>query len=94
MTGTGTLTVSVLDINDNYPIFADDNYAPVIQENVDPPLPIIEVSARDLDGPNNGPLFRFWQPCYGACPCASNPTCEQFAVKFIPRKSFYQIKGT
>nr|BAD91055.1 Af2-cadherin [Artemia franciscana] len=58
-TATATLTVVVLDINDNAPRFLKD-YRPVLPEHV-PPRKVIEILATDGDdrSKGNGPPFYF-----------------------------------
>lgn len=82
-TGTGTLIVNLMDVNDNFPEFAHD-YRPVVYENQPHGLTVAHVSAVDRDTVSNGPPFEFWLPCGGGCPCQANPTCNDFAFKFIP----------
>jgi len=82
LTGTGTVFVTLLDVNDNAPEFADD-YRPVVYENQPPSRSVITISAVDRDGPANGPPFEFWLPCHGAC-CDENPTCADFDFTFVP----------
>ena len=84
-TGTGTLIVSLNDVNDNFPVFAED-YRPVIFENDNKGQTVVTVSAIDKDTASNGPPFEFWLPCRGGCPCPANPTCDDFAFNFIPGK--------
>lgn len=55
-TASATLHVDVLDINDNPPHFRED-YRPVVPENTDPPLKVIEIFADDPDLP---PLVKPW----------------------------------
>ena len=83
-TGTGTVFVTLLDVNDNAPEFADD-YRPVVYESQPVGLSVIMISAVDRDGPTNGPPFEFWLPCHrsGSC-CDENPTCNDFDFTFIP----------
>ena len=57
-TGTGTLIVHLVDVNDNYPQFAAD-YRPVLYENLPPGRAVIEVSATDRDTLTNG---QAWWP--------------------------------
>ena len=82
-TGTGTLIVHLMDVNDNFPEFAMD-YRPVVYENRPPGRTVIEISAEDRDTRSNGPPFEFWLPCGGGCPCTENPLCEDFSFKFVP----------
>lgn len=60
-TGIATLNLEVLDVNDNYPIFAE-NYNPVVMENTPPGQLLVAVRAKDLDSPENGPPFTFELP--------------------------------
>lgn len=58
-TATATLIVDVKDINDNAPYFRD-LYRPVVPENVDPPITVIELFADDRDTPPpTKPWFKF-----------------------------------
>ena len=82
-TGTGTLIVHLMDVNDNFPEFAED-YHPVIYENRPPGRTVIEIIAEDRDTRSNGPPFEFWLPCGGGCPCPGNPSCADFSFKFVP----------
>ena len=52
-TGTGTLIVHLVDVNDNFPQFAED-YRPVVYENLPAGRAVIEVSATDRDTLANG----------------------------------------
>jgi len=83
-TGTGTVFVTLLDVNDNAPEFAAD-YRPVVYENQAPSQSVITISAVDRDGPTNGAPFEFWLPCHGTC-CDENPTCRDFHFHFVPSK--------
>ncbi|XP_063045442.1 protocadherin alpha-8-like [Engraulis encrasicolus] len=51
---TLNITVSVLDINDNHPVFSQDVYSTTLTENVSPGTTVIKVSATDLDEGTNG----------------------------------------
>ncbi|XP_077982689.1 neural-cadherin-like [Glandiceps talaboti] len=59
LTGNATFHVTVLDINDNPPHFAED-YRPLVMENTPPPEYVETISAVDPDGPDNGPPFTYW----------------------------------
>ncbi|KAK3606482.1 hypothetical protein CHS0354_041433 [Potamilus streckersoni] len=87
-TGTATLTVSLTDVNDNFPQFAE-NYRPYVTENQDynnAPLQVLYGSMLvirgvdpDLNGPppyDNGPPFEF--------ACGNSPLCTNFTVVFDP----------
>ena len=88
-TGTGTLTILVKDVNDNFPIFAKD-YRPQIVENTPPIANVQTIQAKDIDEPQNGPPFKFWLPCNGKC-CPTYTLCNKFGMVFDNRKylSFY-----
>ena len=70
--------MTVLDVNDNYPIFAG-TYRPVVMEN-DPNYPklLIKVNGTDLDADPFGPPFGF------ADNCPSDPVCAFFSLQFQP----------
>ncbi|ESO86530.1 hypothetical protein LOTGIDRAFT_167053 [Lottia gigantea] len=81
-TGTASLTVNLIDINDNYPIFKYD-YRPIVMEN-DPNFPkeVIRVHGKDLDTEKFGPPFGFkstrCEDGTSRCPCPGRPTCDFF----------------
>ncbi|CAG5990915.1 unnamed protein product [Menidia menidia] len=52
--GTMEITVNVLDVNDNMPVFFKEAYAAVINENSPIGTTIIQVNATDLDDGLNG----------------------------------------
>lgn len=60
-TGIATLNLELIDVNDNFPQFAE-NYRPVVMENTPPGQFVVEVRAKDLDDPSNGPPFMFELP--------------------------------
>ena len=86
-TGVGTLIVNLMDINDNYPTFAQD-YLPVIYENEPPGRTVAIITAIDKDTASNGPPFEMWLPCGGSCPCRDNPVCGLFDFKFEAGRSY------
>ncbi|XP_070575711.1 neural-cadherin-like isoform X2 [Ptychodera flava] len=59
LTGNATFDVTILDINDNPPHFAED-YRPLVMENQPPGIHVETISAVDPDGPDNGPPFTYW----------------------------------
>ncbi|XP_062851759.1 protocadherin alpha-3-like [Trichomycterus rosablanca] len=56
-TGTIQITVDVLDINDNSPVFIKDSYSAKIVENAPIGTTVIQVNATDLDDGLNGEVF-------------------------------------
>lgn len=48
-----TLTVEVVDINDQTPVFSQSIYSASVAENRDPGEPVIRVSATDEDSGNS-----------------------------------------
>lgn len=82
-TATATLLVDVKDINDNAPSFRDF-YRPVVMENVDPPIKVIELFAEDPDvPPPTKPWFKFQLD-----PNAPSVIKESFRVVFNRGKIF------
>lgn len=59
-TATTSLTVTIIDVNDNAPELLKD-YQTILREN-SPPRVVLEVLATDADDPSkgNGPPFTFW----------------------------------
>lgn len=53
LSGTGTVTVLVQDVNDNTPIFKHPYYAGRIIENDAPPTGVLQVIATDADNGQN-----------------------------------------
>ncbi|KAL8603171.1 hypothetical protein ACOMHN_032617 [Nucella lapillus] len=53
-TGSLTVNITVTDINDNRPIFVRSSYNVSVEENVTPNIPVLQVSATDLDQGLNG----------------------------------------
>ncbi|XP_063045438.1 protocadherin alpha-8-like [Engraulis encrasicolus] len=56
-TGKLNITVSVLDNNDNPPVFSQDVYSATLHENVAAGTKVIKVSATDLDEGTNGDVI-------------------------------------
>ncbi|XP_037398794.1 protocadherin alpha-8-like isoform X4 [Pygocentrus nattereri] len=52
--GTLNITITVLDINDNRPLFSQDSYSVILQENVPVGTIAIRINATDLDEGANG----------------------------------------
>lgn len=76
-TGTATLTVTVTDINDNYPDFANMTLKPV-EENREYNNNLLQTfSAVDRDGPDNGPPFSFELRCTAQ---GASSQCGKFSL--------------
>ncbi|XP_077957398.1 protocadherin alpha-8 isoform X16 [Gasterosteus aculeatus] len=52
--GTVEITVDVLDVNDNFPVFDQETYSLLLEENAPIGTTIIKVNASDLDEGSNG----------------------------------------
>nr|XP_015205220.1 PREDICTED: protocadherin alpha-8-like isoform X9 [Lepisosteus oculatus] len=52
--GTQTIIIDVLDVNDNTPVFDQDIYSVTLQENVPIGTKVIQLNATDLDDGQNG----------------------------------------
>ena len=84
-TGTATLNVVLLDVNDNYPTLREDYHPHVREEEQNGILRVVqEILAKDPDAPPYGAPFGFrLTSCPGGgCPCAQRPTCDQFKFQF------------
>ncbi|XP_058653538.1 protocadherin gamma-C3-like [Onychostoma macrolepis] len=58
--GTMEITINVLDINDNLPVFTKDVYSVMLRENAPIGTTVIQVNATDLDeGPNGEINYSF-----------------------------------
>ncbi|TRY81238.1 hypothetical protein DNTS_021847 [Danionella cerebrum] len=55
--GTMEITVDVLDVNDNMPVFTRDVYSVALKENVPHGTTVIQVNATDMDDGPNGEVF-------------------------------------
>ncbi|XP_030621275.1 protocadherin alpha-3-like [Chanos chanos] len=55
--GTMEITIDVLDVNDNMPIFSKEMYSVRLNENVPVGTTVIQVNATDLDDGSNGEVF-------------------------------------
>ncbi|XP_070819425.1 protocadherin alpha-8-like [Chaetodon trifascialis] len=55
--GTAEITVDVLDINDNMPVFNEETYSVFLEENAPIGTTILKVNASDLDEGSNGEII-------------------------------------
>ncbi|GFO50422.1 neural-cadherin [Plakobranchus ocellatus] len=77
LTGSATLKLTLTDINDNAPMFAED-YRPVLPENEDNNNRlVVEIFAVDPDTRQYGPPFGFALPT--GC---STPACREFSLQY------------
>ena len=60
--GTVTVDISVVDSNDNSPVFDKELYEAQIYENLDIDTPVIQVHARDHDEGANGVVYYSFEP--------------------------------
>ncbi|XP_074646658.1 neural-cadherin-like [Tubulanus polymorphus] len=67
MTGTATMQLTLTDVNDNFPLFAE-NYQPVVYEGKPKFTHVVTVKGRDPDASMNGPPFTFR--------CSKTPVCS------------------
>ncbi|XP_077433273.1 protocadherin alpha-8-like isoform X5 [Vanacampus margaritifer] len=58
--GTMTIVVNVLDINDNAPVFSKSLYKASVYENIEIGTSIITLNATDLDAGQNGRVFYYF----------------------------------
>ncbi|XP_017283768.1 protocadherin gamma-C5 [Kryptolebias marmoratus] len=60
MSGTSQITITVLDINDNFPVFEKNTYKVSLHENTPKDTSVIKIIANDADeGPNGEVEFSF-----------------------------------
>ncbi|KAG7458772.1 hypothetical protein MATL_G00224240 [Megalops atlanticus] len=71
LSSTQTLTVSVMDVNDQAPVFEHNIYNATVMENRDPGEPVIRVTAFDKDSEENAAV------CYSLLP---GPGFELFTI--------------
>lgn len=62
LVGTATVTVNILDANDNDPVFVNSPYSFSVPENQPPQEFVGEVTARDVDSGSNA-MVRVWPFC-------------------------------
>ncbi|KAL4715527.1 hypothetical protein ACJJTC_009153 [Scirpophaga incertulas] len=59
-TGTATVKVTISDVNDNGPIFDEENFEGALYENEPPNTSVATISANDPDLPPNGAPFSYF----------------------------------
>ncbi|XP_076860653.1 protocadherin gamma-C3-like [Brachyhypopomus gauderio] len=58
--GTMEITVNILDVNDNFPVFTKDVYSVTLNENAPVGTTVLRMNATDLDdGPNGEIIYAF-----------------------------------
>ena len=83
-TGTATLTVTVTDVNDNYPDFAQPVIISLMENTRYNNTELTQFSAVDSDMPMNGPPFTFQMCCNDSM---ASDQCDLFELTFDPSKS-------
>jgi hypothetical protein len=73
-TATALLNLTIVDTNDEYPVFSKERYVFLVSENVPPPSPLGVVIATDSDGP------RFSQVTYSIVHQDSGSGGNGFAI--------------
>ena len=63
------LTLMVLDVNDNTPIFAEPEYSITVTEGEELEQVLLTVSASDADTGSNQQIFFFLEEDGGTCAC-------------------------
>ncbi|KAF6084027.1 FAT atypical cadherin 1 [Phyllostomus discolor] len=56
---TTTVNIDVSDVNDNAPVFSQENYSVIIQENKPVGFSVLQLLVTDKDSSHNGPPFFF-----------------------------------
>ncbi|KAM8938795.1 protocadherin Fat 1 isoform 2-T2 [Pelodytes ibericus] len=56
---TTTINIDVSDVNDNPPVFSQENYSVIIQENKPTGYSVLQLVVTDKDSSHNGPPFTF-----------------------------------
>ncbi|XP_065127833.1 protocadherin Fat 1 [Paramisgurnus dabryanus] len=56
---SATIKIVVSDANDNPPVFSQNNYSIIIQENLPTGATVLLLNVTDNDSPHNGPPFSF-----------------------------------
>ncbi|CAG9825597.1 unnamed protein product [Phaedon cochleariae] len=59
LSGQALLNIEIADVNDNPPMFTEQNYTAIVQEDKPIGQSILEFVISDLDGPPNGRPFTF-----------------------------------
>ncbi len=83
MTGSATLSINVLDMNDNGPILAPYD-APVVNTDTRQRAEIVRIRVVDADGPDNRDPFTL-------VPCQQSVGCTDFEF-FLEQSGKYLIE--
>ncbi|KAL0973926.1 hypothetical protein UPYG_G00213030 [Umbra pygmaea] len=58
-TSSALIHIDVSDVNDNAPVFSQNNYSLVVQENIRVGSSVLQLTVTDRDASHNGPPFSF-----------------------------------
>lgn len=89
LSSTQTLTVLVLDVNDEAPVFERRVYNARVTENREPGQPVVRLSAVDLDSGEHTCICFQWQQ-----PDGSFHPCQSVMTFFVSESGFFSFALT
>ncbi|XP_057205827.1 protocadherin Fat 1 isoform X2 [Triplophysa rosa] len=80
LSDTATVTVRLLDVNDNSPEFSQNIYSAAVSEDAGPDSTVLMVLANDLDGPLNNHIHYSIKDNNQMCPFIIDADCGELRV--------------